>query len=113
MKVLDRWAVLIRYREPYLRWAASLDEKAPAHAETLPDHTSIYLVPEDLSEDEETFPLKDCFEAIFEQELEDWCMDESLWPKRRDLATFSAWFEVSVQSIVMDLADGPVRVEEI
>ena len=113
MKLIDRWALLVRYQEPYLRWAASLDEEAPAHGAAYSDHTSIYLVPEDLSEDEASFPVKDCFKAIFEQELEDWCTDATLWPKRRDLATFKAWFEVSVQSVVMDLAEGPVRVEEI
>jgi hypothetical protein len=113
VKLINRWAVLVRYREPYLRWAASLDEKAPLHAEGLDSHTSIYLVPENLSEDEESFPLKEWFAAIFEQELEDWWQDEALWPKKRDLATFKAWFEVSVQSIVIDLAEGPVRVEEL
>jgi len=113
MKLINRWAVLVRYREPYLTWAASLDEKAPVHAEGLAGHTSIYLVPEDLSEDEESFPLKDCFGAIFEQELEAWWQDEAVWPRPRDLATFKAWFDVSVQSIVIDLADGPVHVEVI
>mgnify|MGYP001316449881 CR=1 FL=1 len=113
MRLLDRWAVLIRYREPYLRWAASLDEKAPAHAASLTGHTSVYLVPEDLSEDEASFPLKDCFKTIFEEELESWCRDEALWPERRDLRTFKAWFEVTVQSIVTDLADGPIRIEDM
>jgi hypothetical protein len=112
MRILNRAVLLVRYREPYLRWAASLDEKAPDHAGTLKDHVSVYLVPEDPLEEHETHPLTDCFVEIFEHELEDWCTDEALWPARRDFATFQAWFEVTGQSIVLDLGRGAIRGEE-
>ena len=47
MRMVNRWVLIVRYREPYLRWAASVDEKAPAHAEGLADAMSVYLIPED------------------------------------------------------------------
>lgn len=71
MKILNRAVLLVRYREPCLRWAASLDETAPTHAAILKDHTSVYLVPEDPLEEQETPPLADLFVEIFEHELED------------------------------------------
>jgi hypothetical protein len=96
-----------------MRWAASLDVHAPAHIAVIAGHVSVYLVAEDLCEDEESFPLKDYFKTIFQEELEAWCTDASFWPVRRDLPTFKLWFGVTVQSLVTDLAKGPVRVENI
>lgn len=100
MKILSRAAIVLRYREPFLEWAASIDEKAPAHAADLHQHVAVYLMPEDPDEIEECAPL------------EDWCTDPSLWPSRRDLATFNAWFEVTAESIVLDLAPGRIQTEE-
>lgn len=113
MRMINRWALIVRYREPYLRWAASIDEKAPQHAEGLGEAISVYLIPEDPERDEDNPPIEPYFEQIFDQELEDWCTDESRWPKKRDLATFLVWFEVKADSIVTDLGSGPIRIEEL
>jgi hypothetical protein len=40
-------------------------------------------------------------------------VDEALWPKKRDFATFQQWFDVTGESIVVDLASGPIRHELI
>lgn len=114
MRVLNRAVLVVRYREPYIRWAASLDDKAPAaHAAGLRTAMSVYLVPEDPTEEHETPPLEDFFETIFNQELEDWCTDESQWPQTRDFATFQKWFEITADSMVIDLGRGPIRIEQL
>jgi len=112
MRILSRAALVLRYREPFLRWAAGIEAKAPAHAAGLRDDVSVYLVPEDPLEEQETPPLTDFFVEVFEHELEDWCTDEALWPAQRDFETFQAWFEVTGQSIVLDLGRGAIRGEE-
>jgi hypothetical protein len=99
MKMINRAVLVVRPREPYLDWAASLDDDAPTAVESLQDCVSVYLVPEDPTGREETPPLEDFFTEIFERELEEWCTDESAWPERRDLETFELWFDVTGESI--------------
>jgi hypothetical protein len=113
VRTINRAALVVRPREPYLRWAASLDEKTPEHANDLASSVSVYLVPEDPEGEEETPPLEDYFTRIFEHELEAWWTDPAQWPPRRGIATFLEWFDVVGDSMVIDLGRGPVRVEEL
>ncbi len=46
MKFLDRAALVLRYREPFLRGAAGIDENAPAHTVGLRDDVAFYPIPE-------------------------------------------------------------------
>lgn len=110
---INRAALVVRPRQPYLDWAASLDDEAPEHAKSLDGRMSIYLVGEDPTEREETAPLEGYFERIFEMELEGWCPDEDAWPARPwSLAMFHEWFEAVGESIVTDLEAGPIRAEK-
>jgi hypothetical protein len=101
MRTLNRAAFIIRPREPYLRWAASIDDDAPAAAEELHKGISVYLVPEHPTGTAETPPLEHYYAAIFEMELEAWSTDEGDWPQDRDC-----------ESMVIDLAEDAVEVEE-
>jgi hypothetical protein len=40
---------------------------------------------------------------IFEMLLSDWTSDQELWPKRRTLKMFHAWFDIQCVSMVHDL----------
>jgi len=112
MKSVNRSAFVIRFKEPYLQWAASLDPTDADIADDLRKHASVYFVPEDPRGEKETAPLADYFRAIFELELEAWCADPSLWPPVRDLGTFEQWFEVVGESVVIDLATSKLRAED-
>ena len=103
MKTIDRSALLIRPREPYLEWAAKVDDGSPEMAEELRGQTSVYLVSQDPAGHDESAPVNQYCEAIFEQELEAWCIDKSVWPYKRDLKRFFEWFEVQAESVVLDL----------
>jgi hypothetical protein len=113
MRTINRSAFVVRPREPYLRWTASLDAEARSAADSLRSRTAVYLVAEDPEEREETPPIEDYFARIFAFELSAWCTDESQWPHPRDLRTFQAWFEVAAESIVIDLEATPLRTEEL
>ena len=52
------------------------------------------------------------FSLFFEEWLEDWCTDESLWPRRRSRKMFRDWFEVRVFEIVHDAIALPLEVED-
>lgn len=77
------------------------------------DLASVYLVPPDPDEREESAPLSDYFGKIFEMELEAWSLDRATWPSERTLQLFLEWFYVDAQSIVVDLASSKLRVEEL
>ncbi len=111
MKLLNRSALVVRPREPFLRWAGGVFADGPEDADELRDTISIYLVSQDPDEEQESAALEDFFAEIFENELLSWCTDEARWPKPRDFALFQAWFDVTAQSIVHDLAPGPVQAE--
>lgn len=113
VKTINRSAVVIRLREPFLRWA---EEAYPGEAEDaigLRSAFSVYLVPPDPHEELEATPIDRWFEQVFAYELEGWCTDRSRWPATRDLTTFLDWFEVGTQSLVADLATGPIRTERL
>ncbi|MEP0548922.1 MAG: hypothetical protein ABJF88_18450 [Rhodothermales bacterium] len=109
--MLNRGALIVRPAQPYLDWAASLDDSG-----ILPDphdEVTIYLVPEYEDDLEADKVLKRVYAEVFERELFGWCTDESLWPKRRTLALFKAWFTVEMHSIVEDLSNAPLVDDDI
>ena len=109
--MLNRGALIVRPAQPYLDWAASLDDSG-----ILPDpegEVTIYLVPEYEDDLEAEKVLRRVYAEVFERELFGWCTDESLWPKRRTLAVFKAWFTVEMHSIVEDLSSDPLFDDDI
>ena len=113
MWAVNRSALVVTPKKPFRDWAASIDAEAPKHAaELLNGHFSVYLVPPDPKEEQESAPLKGFFRVIFEQELESWCTDPELWPKRRDLRTFLDWFDARAESLVWDTVDAPLDTED-
>jgi hypothetical protein len=111
MRILNRAAFVVTPKEPYLRWAASLGEDAPEQAQDLANEVAVYLVPEISTGEGETPPLGDYFEKIFAIELEAWSTDESGWPALRDFKTFTDWFDVQGESLVMDLGTDHVEIK--
>lgn len=112
MRTLNRAALVVRPREPYLKWAASIDDEAAEAAIPLRARVSVYLVAEDPRGEEESAPLENYFEEIFEHELEAWYTDENRWPPVRDMVTFLEWFDVSRESIVLDLESYKLQTED-
>jgi hypothetical protein len=44
--------------------------------------------------------------------LHGWFSDEKMWPQKRSLKMFKEWFDVHYHSMVWDLADEPVILED-
>ena len=104
--MLNRSVVILTPRQPYLDWAAGLDDSglAPDPA----DEKTIYLIPEYSDDIEAMEILSRCYDIIFEMELEGWHLDESAWPVDRTFKKFRDWFAIEFHSVVEDLCDFPI-----
>lgn len=109
---LNRTALVIRPKQPYIDWANSLEEDGPKLSLRKQDQEyTIYLVEEFNSDLDPGPALQKHYSSIFEQELAGWHRDPSAWPGKRSLRTFMEWFDVEMHSMVVDLAKIPLEVE--
>lgn len=99
--MLNRSVVIVRPAQPFLEWAAGLDDSG-----LVPDphgEQTVYLIPS-YDDDEEAWEiLEDVFPAIFESELYGWHTEESAWPQERSFIMFQQWFSIELHSTVDDL----------
>jgi len=108
--MLNRGVVIVRPKQPYLDWAAGLDDSG-----IVPDpngEQTVYLIPSYEDDDAAWEILENVHAAIFENELHGWHTDETEWPRRRDFRMFKAWFEVELHSVVEDLCDFEIVDED-
>ena len=108
--MINRSAVIIRPAQPYVDWAAKLDDSG-----LLPDpngEPTIYLLREYHDDVEGWAHLSECFDTIFDAELHGWHTLESEWPAKRTFAMFREWFQVSLGSCIEDLCQGPIVDDE-
>lgn len=105
--MLNRGAIILKYREPAIRWINEADPDDAGHEITATDllqDRTIYLISEGDVDGEHAVDtwISANFEMLFEMELEGWYTTESLWPKRRSLSLFHEWFEIEFHSMIID-----------
>lgn len=116
MRVINRMAITLVGKEPYLEWTRTRD--ADFNKDTLTvmrtkSYGSAFLVPEfELEEDLQEW-IEDNSAWLFEFPLAAWTADESAWPSTRDLKLFREWFRVDVHNVVVDAAEGEIEGEEL
>ncbi len=114
MALVNRSAVLVRPREPFLRWAKQDDTTGIAETvfEDLRKVPTTYLIPGD----EDVLDARDLimasWPAVFEAMLEGWVVVPEMWPPNRTWKMFEEWFEIEVSECVYDLVEGE-PIEEI
>jgi hypothetical protein len=110
---VNRSVLVVRPRQPYLDWVHSLDEEGKKFTlKDLREECTSYLVPQLEDEDHKVEILVDIYEEVFEHELWAWMRDPAVWPQKRDLATFKAWFELELCSVTLDVVGGCIESEE-
>ena len=108
MGLLNRSAIVMRPRDPFLQWAKQDDSTGIAESvfEELRSSPNAYLIPED----EEVVDVRDLVRAVwpdlFEAMLESWLTDPEMWPPDRTWEMFEEWFELQVCECVYDLVAG-------
>ena len=102
---VNRSAVLVRPKQPYLDWCKLDDETGIAETvfAGMRDEPSVYLIPDFEDEREQRLVLKEFWPMLFESMLEGWLREPSMWPQERTFKMFNEWFEVEQHSVVKDL----------
>lgn len=107
MKMLNRSAISVRLRQPFVDWINSLEDSAGEQVslEEVNQEATTYLIPE--LEDEEALDdlIEERYLDLLENELFSWEEDEALWPDDIDRALFDAFVEIELSFMVFDLDD--------
>jgi hypothetical protein len=108
---------MIIYKAPAVRWvneAAPPDEDPGLTLESANEDKTVYLVQTEAADSPNTVRewVELNFEALFENELEGWFVDDKLWPENRTIEIFDEWFDIECNSVVVDTVEGPI-VDEI
>jgi hypothetical protein len=100
--------------QPFLDWLHRVDPtSAELSLEDLRREPTIYLLPECENQEAVGECLKEVCAEIFEEQLNGWYRDPSVWPVDRDFDTFIRWFEYRFHSMLVDLRDDLLIHQEI
>ena len=111
MKTINRTAITILPKKPYVDWANSFGDRGPK-MELENNQATTLLIPEEYDEFNYEEFLKNNWKMLFEEELAAWMDDPELWPKNRDYATFKKWFKVIPSDIIYLFGKGPIKIED-
>lgn len=115
--MLNRAALLLKYKEPAVRWINEVDPGPSGKDVTVEDANSdrpIYLIPDEDAESPDAVRhwLKANYRLLFESELEGWYTDSSLWPPQLSLTLFDSWFAIECHSMLFDTVGGEIVDDE-
>lgn len=116
MGLLNRFALTLRPREPFLGWVNGHPQgKLPlVHTlEHIREDPTVYLIQDCETVDEGRQWVYGEFEFFFKEQLEAWWTDEESWPKNRTLEMFKEWFDIEVLSSVDNVMDDDVQEDLI
>ena len=116
--MINRAALLLRYKEPAVAWINAADpyEQDPGITlERVNEERTVYLISDEDADTTDTVHawVKLNYEALFENELEGWYVDESLWPKERSFQLFNDWFSVECHTVLRDTVGDQIFDDEI
>ena len=105
MDIINRSAIILRPKQPYLDWTKLDDATGIAESvfKSMRERPTVYLVPDWEAPEERQEILKEFWPALFEAMLEGWLRDESMWPKERTFQMFQEWIEVETHAMLVDI----------
>ena len=113
--MLNRAALILRYKQPFVDWINAADPSPTFHALTLAEvnqeHT-VYLVDVE-DEDQLVQWIERNYQELFEEELNGWHTDPPLWPRDRSLEMFEEWCSFELHPVVVDTRASPLEDDEL
>ncbi len=112
--VLNRSVVFLLPKQPVLDWLLRVDPNPmDITLDQLRQEPEIFMVPQKLEMHEQAARwVNQHWEAFFEQYLNGWFTVESMWPQKRSRKMFNEWFDIHFSSMVFDLANEELEVED-
>jgi hypothetical protein len=111
--MVNRCVLIVKPKQPFLRWVKSLPDPGTITLERLRDDTTAYLLPEYEADQDRDALLSEFYDEIFEEQLRGWWTDETTYPANRTLQKFREWFDVEFHSMVFDLGDYDLETEPV
>ncbi|MDI1234540.1 MAG: hypothetical protein PSX81_09680 [bacterium] len=105
MNILNRSAITISYKKPFIDWNNDLTPDMLLE-ENMLGESKTYLTNAFFDDAEKL--MKKYFKDIFEMELEGMWTDENDWPQKRTFKLFNEWFNYEVSDIVIDLSKNEI-----
>lgn len=110
---LNRCAILLTPRQPYVDWANTVDDEGPRfELSDGHDSATVFLGPAFGTTAEIEAWVRENADQFFSSMLDDWCPEEELWPSKRTAEMFGAWFDLRIHTIVLDTLDEPLELDE-
>jgi len=105
--VVNRIAVIVKVKQPYIDWANSLPDRSDVviSTEELNKTPTAFLIPAYESNSSIERFLQKAKPRIFEQQLNGWCTEPEWWPKDRSAREFNKWFDIEISEMVFDLVE--------
>ena len=111
--VLNRTVMILVYKQPFLDWLNATDQNPLSLTlDMLHIDNDTFLIPQFEDPHDAVRWAETRWNTLFDSILFDWATDESLWPENRSLKMFLEWFEVDVHSMVWDLANEPLLIDD-
>ena len=114
--MLNRAALILRYKQPFVDWINAVDPGPTAHVLTLSEvnqeERTVYLVEAEDQEDLAKW-LTHHHQEVFETELWGWYTDPKLWPPDRSLKVLEEWCSFELHTVVLDFGDSVLEDDEV
>ena len=111
--MINRAAVILKYREPAVRWINEADpsnDDAGVVIESANEEATVYLISDEDADDPAAVNrwIERNFEELFGSELNSWCTDPELWPQDRTIQLFRSWFDIECHTTIVDTVGGEI-----
>ena len=115
--MVNRGALLLRYKEPAVRWINEADPYPTGRIITIEEvnaERTVYLISDTAGDDDRSLErwLKKIFAMLLESELEGWYTDPTLWPQERSYKLFRQWFTPECHTLLFDVVGGMIYDDE-
>jgi hypothetical protein len=112
--MVNRSAVILKHKTRIVEWINDTDPREDSPEVNLEEanrEKTIYLISEHDAENLDRW-LKMNFKSLFESELENWYLDDCMWPKKRTMKVFHEWFDVECHTVIIDTVGTPIEDDE-
>ena len=103
-KNLKRSAIVLTPQQPFFEWLLLHDPETVIDDEMR--EGEIYLLPDYETKTAMENWLKKNFDELFEEQLHNWYVDETMWPQNRTFRMFNEWFSHSLHTMIFDTQKG-------